>query len=152
MIGVRFLAVAFCLAFVASTSVGAGQAIMNQSEVDSAAADLGRLEAEYGIRVDRVQLASAGYMVDFRYWVTDADKAWSLFRDSRRRELVHEASGARMIVPAPAYVGPMSQTSEKPKQDRRYYVFFGNPGKHVKIGDSVSIFIGDLEIGPLVVQ
>jgi hypothetical protein len=114
--------------------------------------DLERIEAEHGIRVDRVQLASAGYMIDFRYWVTDVDKAWSLFRDSTRRELVHTASGARMIVPAPAYVGPMSQTSEKPKLDRRYYVFFANPGKYVEPGDSVTIFIGDLEIGPLQVE
>jgi hypothetical protein len=57
-----------------------------------------------------------------------------------------------MIVPAPAYVGPMSQTSEKPKKDRRYYVFFGNPGKVVTSGDSVTIYIGDVEIGPLKVR
>jgi hypothetical protein len=110
------------------------------------------IEREHGIRVDRVQLASSGYMIDFRYWVTDADKAWALFRGSSRRELVHQATGAKMIVPAPAYVGPMSQTSEKPKNDRRYYVFFGNPGKYVKSGDSVTIYIGDVEIGPLEVR
>lgn len=114
--------------------------------------DFDRIEREHGIRVDRVQLASSGYMIDFRYWVTDADKAWALFRDSTRRELIHEATGAKMIVPAPAYVGPMSQTSEKPKKDRRYFLFFGNPGSYVKSGDAVTIFIGDVEIGPLQVR
>jgi hypothetical protein len=145
----RFPLIVLCLAGLVLS--GAGR-LGAEEPAEAAGPDLERIEREHGIRVDRVQLASAGYMIDFRYWVTDVDKAWALFRDSERRELVHTASGARMIVPAPAYVGPMSQTSEKPKPDRRYYVFFGNPGKYVKPGDSVTIYIGDVEIGPLQVQ
>ena len=148
----RRLRLPLLLLCLAGLVLGGTGRVRAEEPADAAGPDLERIEREHGIRVDRVQLASAGYMIDFRYWVTDVDKAWALFRDSERRELVHTASGARMIVPAPAYVGPMSQTSEKPKRDRRYYVFFGNPGKHVKTGDSVTIYIGDVEIGPLQVQ
>ncbi len=140
-----------CLVGLALGGVGRLGAAESMEEV-AGGVDFDRIERDHGIRVDRVQLAASGYMIDFRYWVTDADKAWALFKGSTRRELVHQATGAKMIVPAPAYVGPMSQTSEKPKQDRRYYVFFGNPGSYVKSGDSVTITIGDVEIGPLQVR
>ncbi len=140
-----------CLVGLALGGVGRLGAEESMDEVGRGL-EFDRIEREHGIRVDRVQLASSGYMIDFRYWVTDVDKAWALFKESPRRELVHEATGAKMIVPAPAYVGPMSQTSEKPKKDRRYYVFFGNPGTYVKSGDSVTIYIGDVEIGPLQVR
>jgi len=143
----------FALCLTGLAVCGAGRLGAVEPSSDSALqSNLDLVEREHGIRVDSVRLASSGYMLDFRYWVTDVDKAWTLFRDSQRRELVHTSTGARMIVPAPAYVGPMSQTSEKPKLDRRYYVFFANPGKHVQSGDSVTIYIGDVEIGPIQVR
>jgi hypothetical protein len=91
-------------------------------------------------------------MLDFRFWVSDPELAWKTFgvKDGGPF-LLHPASGAKLIVPSPAFVGRLAP-SEKPKPNRRYFVFFANPGRLVKQGDAVTIVVGGVEIGPLTVK
>ena len=105
----------------------------------------------YGFRVEGVRLASAGYMLDFRYRIADADRAWEFLRSAEDARLT-TPEGAVLIVPRPAYIGPLSQSSEKPKENRTYFIFFANPGRHVAEGDEVTVHLGDVEVGPLTVK
>jgi hypothetical protein len=109
-------------------------------------------EQQYGFRPDGISLASAGYMLDFRFWVTDPELAWKVLgaRDGGPF-LLHPSTGSRLIVPSPAYVGRLAP-SRQPKPNRRYFIFFANPGRLVASGDTVIVQVGGLEIGPLTVK
>ncbi len=109
-------------------------------------------EAPPPITVTAVRLSAAGYMIDLRYRVVDVERAWHAFNRKQRPLMHHEASGSTLIVPAPAYVGPLVQTSERPKPDRTYFIFFANPGKLVQPGDLVTLEIAGRSYGPFRVQ
>jgi hypothetical protein len=99
-----------------------------------------------------MRLSAAGYMLDFRYRVTDPEKA-ALLGDRRvRAYLIHQDSGAKMVVPAPAKIGPLRQTARQLKSGRTYFMFFANPGRLVKPGDTVTVVIGKFRVENLVVQ
>lgn len=104
------------------------------------------------ITVTAVRLSAAGYMIDVRYRVLDVERAWHAFNRKQRPLMHHETSGSTLIVPAPAYVGPLVQTSERPKPDRIYFIFFANPGRLVQAGDRVTIEIAGRSYGPLRVE
>lgn len=105
-----------------------------------------RLANQWGIQVVAMRLSAAGYMLDFRYRVLDADKATSLLARKVRPELTVQATGKQLAVPTPPKLGPMRQTTRNVKADTDYFIFFGNPARQVKSGDKVNIRIGELEI------
>lgn len=104
------------------------------------------------IEITSVRLSASGYMLDLRYRILDVEGAWAAFNRRQRPLLHHTASGATLIVPAPAYVGPLVQTSERPKADRVYFIFFANPGRLVKAGDEVRLTVAGREYGPFTVR
>lgn len=99
-------------------------------------------EQQAGIRIIGVRQASAGYMLDFRYVVEEPLRAGALFDRAVIPYLIHEASGARFMVPNPAKVGPLRATSKEPTVGKQYYIFFANPGRYVKPGDQVTVVVG----------
>ncbi|MGD9877396.1 hypothetical protein [Desulfococcus sp.] len=105
----------------------------------------------WGIAVTAIHTAAAGNMIDFRYKVLDAKKAEALFSKKTRPYLIHEKTGKTLSVPRTAKVGPL-MSSYHPKQDRIYWMFFGNQTKLVKPGDMVSVVIGDFKAEHLTVQ
>lgn len=111
-----------------------------------AATNAAQLAEEWGIQLVDLRLSAAGYMLDFRYRVVDADKANSLLLRKNKPKLTVQASGKELAVPVPPKLGPMRQTTRKVKADTNYFIFFGNPARQVKSGDKVNIRIGDLEI------
>ena len=104
------------------------------------------------ITVSAVRLSAAGYMIDVRYRVVDVERAWRAFNRKQRPLMHHEPSDSTLVVPAPAYVGPLVQTSERPKPDRTYFIFFANPGRLVQAGDRVTIEIAGRSYGPFRVE
>ena len=104
------------------------------------------------IAITSVRWSAAGYMLDVRYRILDVDGAWAAFNRRQRPVLHHAASGATLIVPAPAYVGPLVQTSERPKPDRIYFMFFANPGRLVQPGDTVTLSLAGRTYGPFTVH
>ena len=108
------------------------------------------MPSQWGIEVTAVHMAAAGNMVDFRYRVLDADKAAALFAKKVQPYLIHQKSGKVLAVPRTAKVGPL-MSSYRPKQDRIYWMFFGNQAKLVQSGDRVTVVIGDFKIENLIV-
>jgi hypothetical protein len=110
-----------------------------------------KLVEQWGIKVDGIRRSAASYMLDFRYQVVDAEKAKPVFDRRTKPILIHEASGARFVVPSPAKTGPL-RNSDLPRVNRGYFMFFANPGKFVKAGDRVTVEIGDFRAENLVVR
>ncbi|WP_299203912.1 hypothetical protein [uncultured Amphritea sp.] len=107
------------------------------------------LEQQWGIRILSLRQSAAGYMLDFRYTVTDAAKAKPILDRSVKPQLIVTRTGNHLQVPAPPKLGPLRQSSRAPRTDTNYFIFFANPGRIVKPGDEVSIQIGKLEISGL---
>lgn len=99
-------------------------------------------EIALGITVLGIIPSSGGYMLDFRYRVDEPDKSGPMFVRKTIPYLIHEETGAKYMVPAPAKIGPMRQTTRKPVADNHYFIFFANPGKAVKPGDLVTVVVG----------
>lgn len=109
------------------------------------------MKRKWGIEVVFVRQSSAGYMLEFRYKVIDADKAAPLFTRQTKPILTDVKTGAKMIVPTPAKTGAL-RNSNMPIEGRTYWMFFANPGKLVQPGDKVNIAIGKFQADGLVVQ
>lgn len=110
------------------------------------------LREQYGIEVQGIRPSAAGYMLDFRYKVVDAEKAATLINPKLRPHLIDERRHITLITPAPPKVGPLRQTRGTPREGRSYFIFFANPGKGVHSGDPVAIALGDITLGGLTVQ
>ncbi len=118
---------------------------------ESAAGEAAKLEERWGVQLKGVRLASAGYMLDFRYHVTDAEKAKPLFDRRNPAVLVDQETGAKMMVPVPPKTGALRST-RPPKTDRTYFIFFANPGQFIKPGKKVTVTIGEFKAEGLVVM
>jgi len=109
------------------------------------------LKQDWGIEITSLRLTAAGRMIDFRYKVHDAKKAEELFRRSNQPYLIDQKSGKVLAVPNTAKVGPL-RNSDYPKENRIYWMFFGNTYGFVQHGSLVSIVIGDFRVENLVVN
>jgi biotin carboxyl carrier protein len=109
-------------------------------------------ETDLGIEVVAIRLSANGYMLDFRYRAVDPERADLLFNREIKPYLVHEATNAKFLIPAPAKVGPLRQTTNKPVAGKIYFMMFANPGQYVKAGDQVTIVFGEHRIEHLVVE
>jgi hypothetical protein len=97
-----------------------------------------------------MRLTSSGYMLDFRYRVVDTTKAAPLFDRKMKPILRDEATGAQMVVPVPPKTGAL-RSSNDPKLGRSYFMFFANPARFIKAGNTVTISIGEFSVGGIVV-
>lgn len=113
-----------------------------------------QLAERWGVQVLGVTYSAAGYMLDFRYRVTDPEKARPVVDHRIKPYLEHRSTGAKLMVPAPPKVGPLRQTSRgsDPTIGRMYVILFANPNKWVQPGDEVDIVIGDFKAEHLVVR
>ena len=109
------------------------------------------IEERWGIQVIGIRQTAAGYMLDFRYRVIDPEKAVPLFNRKMKPYLIHQASGAEFAVPNPPKTGPL-RTSDPPQEGRVYWMFFGNPGRYVKLGDKVTVVTGSFKAEDLTVE
>jgi len=145
-LGIILLAVAASLAGCASS-----QGSMSAADAEAA---LQVAEAQYGIRIQGLQLSAAGSMLDFRYRVVDPVKAAPILDPKLQPYLLDEARGAKLGVPDTPVLGRIRQTARNHviRTDRTYFVMFGNPGKAVHSGDKVTLQLGQLTITDLVVR
>ena len=109
------------------------------------------LSEMWGIELVAMRSTAEGHMVDFRYKVTDADKAAPLFKRQTKPYLIHQESGKALGVPNTAKVGAL-RNSNMPQAGRTYWMFFGNHNRIVKKGDLVTVAIGDFRAKDLTVQ
>lgn len=115
---------------------------------------IARLEEDWGVRLLGMRLTASDYMIDFRFHVTDADKAMPLFDHRIKPKILVERSNAVLPVPMAAKVGAFRPTNrgKNIKADRNYYMIFGNPDRHAKSGDKVTLIIGDFSVEHLTVN
>jgi hypothetical protein len=115
--------------------------------------DRKELAEKWGVEVISMRLTSAGYMLDFRFRVLDAEKALSLFDHRIKPYVVADKSDIKLPVPMAAKVGAFRPTNrgKNIKADRTYYMVFGNPDSYVKPGEKVSVVIGDFRAENLTV-
>jgi len=139
------------LVWDARTTAGLPLAADARSTRTAAAAHLDAIEKKWGIRVQGIRRSAGGYMLDFRYILTDKSKAAPLFDRAVKPHLIDQASGAKMLVPNPPKVGPM-RTANKMLEGRGYFIIFGNPGQFIKPGNKVTIVIGEVRLTDLVVE
>ena len=107
---------------------------------------------EWGVQVEGIRFTAAGYMLDFRYRVVDADKAKRFMGRKVRPYLIDQDTGAKVIVPAPGKLGALKQTSSVPVENKTYFVMFANPGRFIKQGNKVTVVIGDFEAHDIMVE
>ncbi len=101
------------------------------------------IERVWGVRPLEVRRTAAGYMLDFRYRVLDAEKAAPILDRRIVPYITVAATGVRLLVPQAPKLGSMRQTSFNVKADRNYFIVFANPSGTVTSGDEVTVTIGD---------
>jgi len=112
------------------------------------------LADNWGVEVLGMRLTAADMMMDFRFRVIDADKALSLFDHRIKPYIIADRSQIKLPVPMAAKVGAFRPTNRGKNitSGRNYYMIFGNPDRHVKQGETVTVVIGDFTIESLVVN
>ena len=109
---------------------------------------------QWGVEIIRVASAADGFWLDFRFRVTDVQKALPLFDSRIKPYLQSDQSGVKLAVPSAAKVGALRTTNRggNIKPDKIYAIMFANPGRHVKPGQKVSVVIGDFKVEHLTVN
>jgi hypothetical protein len=152
MNGKHFLQLIATLLVLWSGAVFGGTAEMPPGDADEPpAANHAAFEETWGIRVEGIRQSAAGYMLDFRYRVLNAEKAAPLFDRQTKPYLIDQTSGKKFQVPNPPKTGPL-RSSNPPQDDRVYAIFFGNPGTYIRPGSKVTVVIGDFRVEDLLVR
>jgi hypothetical protein len=116
-----------------------------------AATNTAAIAARWGIHIESLRLTASGYMLDFRYRVLDGEKAVPLFARKIKPVLKDDKTGAQMAVPVPPKTGAL-RSSNDPKVGRQYFMFFANPARFIKAGNTVTVTIGDFSVSGIPVE
>jgi hypothetical protein len=108
-------------------------------------------EEELGMKVTAVRLTGAGHFIDFRYRVTDPEKAKLVLSRQAKAGLMDQATGAVLPV-SMTKMGQMRGTTVEPKEGRQYVILFSNANQAVKHGAKVSVIIGGAKLEDLTVE
>lgn len=124
------------------------------AEVNLSEEQIEKLREEWGVEIIGLRLASADFMMDFRFRVLDVDKAISLFDHRIKPHVIVDRNQIKLPVPMAAKVGAFRPTNrgKNIKPDKNYYMIFGNPDRHVKAGETVTVVIGDFRVENLLVN
>jgi uncharacterized protein YxjI len=107
-----------------------------------------------GIEIHGLHLSAHGYVLDLRYRVRDRVKAAALLDSKKKVYLIDEARHSRLGVPESPVIGGMRQTSRNYTvyTDRDYFILFVNPGRAVRVGDTVQLAVDGRKIAQLTVR
>ena len=123
-------------------------------EVNISAETAKELADNWGVEVLGMRLTAANMMLDFRFHVIDAEKALTLFDHRIKPYIIADRSQIKLPVPMAAKVGAFRPTNRGKNitSGRNYYMIFGNPDRHVKQGETVTVVIGDFTVESLLVN
>ncbi len=112
------------------------------------------LAEQWGVDGLSIKRTAAGYMLDFRFRVLDAEKALPLFDHRIKPYVVTERTQIKLPVPMAAKVGAFRPTNrgKNIKADKTYYMLFANPDGYVRPGQKVSVVIGDFRAEHMTVR
>jgi len=108
-------------------------------------------EEKWGIRIETAGLTAAGYMVDFRFRVLDAAKAAPILERHVKPQLIAQATGAQLAVPAPAKIGQL-RSGGNVKDGHVCFIIFSNQARQIRSGEKVTVVIGDFQSPDIVIQ
>ncbi len=101
------------------------------------------MQEAWGVEPVHLRLTAAGYMVEFRYKILDAEKAAIL--SSRKRAdfpyLQSLKSRAILSVPYGPTVGFLKSNRKFHKLGKNYIALFSNEGQHLLRGDKVKVLV-----------
>lgn len=119
----------------------------------STIASLSSMEVKWGIRPESVRLSAGGFMIDFRYRITDSAKASVLLKEKELKpRLVDMASRAVLSIHELDKVGAMRTSFKNIVANKEFFMMFANPNRFIKRGNRVAIVIGEFRMDNLVVQ
>ncbi len=150
------LAVATALA-ASSLAIGASvnaktAAEVTQQPVVGKLVDGQSVEERLGVHIRGIRLSAAGFMLDVRYRILDADKA-AFFLDPKIVPYLQDSTGARLGVASSPKIGSLRSTQRGAIHlDRDYAMLFGNPGRYLQHGSKVTLVIGEQKIENITVE
>ncbi len=109
------------------------------------------LTEKWGVEVLGIRTTAAGYMLDFRYKVTDPEKAKPIFQRPNRPVLIDRGSKMEFQITRSPTAGPM-RSSGVPQAGRTYFMMFGNPGGMIRPGSQVDVRVGPFQVEGLTVE
>ena len=117
----------------------------------TSSSDFADLEKQWGVRPLTIRLTGADHFLDFRYLVTDSEKAKPVLSRNNQAYLMDQASGRVFNVPV-TKIGPLRGTNRYPKAGKQYFVIFSNNGKQIHRGSKVSVIVGDFRAENMTVE
>jgi hypothetical protein len=105
------------------------------------------LEEKTGLRVTLLAVTAAGGMVDFRFRVTDAEKATKIFQTDKLLPYLAVAGNKVHLDPTPETL-----QNAKLEDGLVYYILYSNTDNLVKPGTPVSVVIGDWQLEPIIAK
>jgi len=109
------------------------------------------LEAKWGVQVSTLRVSGQGHFIDFRYRVTDPEKAAVMSGTKEKPLLIDQETGARLHVPSAPKVGQLRSTAKTLQAGKIYTALFSNSQGAVKAGHKVTVVFGDFRAENLVV-
>ncbi|VAW97211.1 hypothetical protein MNBD_GAMMA22-2243 [hydrothermal vent metagenome] len=97
---------------------------------------------DFGVKVLAARLTAKGYMLDFRFHISDVEKAKEIMQRKIKAKLIVEKDKAKLAVPVSYKLGSLRQSGNNLVSNKNYFMFFANPGGHVKPGDLVTFELG----------
>jgi hypothetical protein len=109
-----------------------------------------QLEARWGVHVVGLRRSAGGFMLEFRFRVTDPERARPLFARGVPAYALDRKSGTRLAVPDFPKAGPLrSRFIGAASSDQLHYVMFSNADLRVRPGDRVAVVIGGFQADDL---
>ena len=112
------------------------------------------LKERWGVELLGMRRSAAGMFLDFRFRVLNIEKSLPLFDHRIKPQLLAERTDIQLPLAMSTKVGAFRPTNrgKNIKADKNYYMLFGNPDRHVKVGEKVSVIIGDFKVEHLIVN
>ncbi len=111
--------------------------------------ELARIEAAFGIRVERLKLAAGGHILDFRYRVLDSSKSAGLLQPGASTYLMPDKAPVRLD---PIPLEPAAAPQALDRSGGENAALFGNPGRLLRRGDRVTLVLGGFRASGLTIQ
>ncbi len=108
--------------------------------------------ADYGVKVLAIRQTANGYMLDFRFRLTDAKKSEYIMQRKIKAYLTVEKNNAKLSVPMTYKLGSLRQSGKNLKENKNYFMLFANPGGLVKPGDLLTVEIAGFKAEHIIVN
>lgn len=129
------------------TAAAMSSVFQSKTPVQDRASVEAAIEDQYGIHVTMLALTAGGGVVDFRFQITDPEKAEFYMHGD------YEDLPVLLVEDNGTLIKPREHTHNTGYEfGRTYYTIYNNPGGVVKTGTSVTIIIGDLHLSNVIVR